>query len=201
MGSIMRDLKQRRKKITALLGIAVIALFALAACGAPGQPDATTSSAANVDSSALAADFPITVYQGGDALGGEEIQFSEVLAQGKPVVLNFWAGLCPPCRLEMPDLQAVHEQYQDDIILIGLDVGTFTGLGNRADAEALLQELNVSYPTGTTPNGEVMQAYQVIGMPSTYFITPKGEIVETWSGLLNEQKLGELVEKLIEASG
>ena len=128
------------------------------------------------------------------------VQFSDLLGQGKPVVLNFWAGLCPPCRVEMPDLQAIHEEFGDEILLVGVDVGTFTGLGNEQDGRALLQEVGVTYPAGTTANADVMRAYQVIGMPTTVFLTPNGEIHQKWTGLLTQKKMEELVQDLLAAS-
>lgn len=211
----------RGKRAAKLVGIAAAAIFALAACTAPGAPatsstaldeggtsavtpakesslDATApSSSSGVD---LPLDFRLAVYQGEDLLGGQEVDFSGVVGQGKPVILNFWAGLCPPCRAEMPDLQEVHEEFGDQVLLVGVDVGAFTGLGNEQEGRALLQEVGVTYPTGTTSNAEVMRAYQVIGMPTTLFITPDGEIVERWTGLLTKDKMVELIEELLEAS-
>ena len=72
-----------------------------------------------------------------------------------------------------------------------------------AVARALLQELGVTYPNGTIFEAEVitMTNYRVIGMPTTHFITPEGEIVETWTGLLTLGKMTELVEELLVASG
>jgi thiol-disulfide isomerase/thioredoxin len=146
-------------------------------------------------------DFEISTYQGEGVLGGQEINLSDVLAQGKPVVLNFWAGLCPPCRLEMPDLQAVNDEFGDQIVLLGLDVGPFTSLGSSDEGKALIQELGVTYPAGTTSDAQVVREYQITGMPSTFFIAPNGEVVRKWTGLLTEAKLTELVEELLEASG
>lgn len=205
---------QRRKRTRALIaGAAIIAGLLLAACspsrGAAttpsstnaDQPSSVTSSPAPVSSDAqLAPNFQITVYQGQEELGGQTVELSDLLAQGKPVVLNFWAGLCPPCRLEMPDLQAVHDQYQGEVLLFGLDVGVFTGLGTQGDGLALLQELGITYPAGTTSDAEVVRSYQVIGMPTTYFIKPNGEIVNKWTGVLTEEKLAELTQELLEAS-
>ncbi len=171
--------------------------FVLAACG---QAQATAAPSSE-DRGDLAPDFELTVYQGAAALGGETVQFSDVLAQGKPVVLNFWAGLCPPCRVEMPDLQAVYEDFDGQFLLLGLDIGPFIALGSREDGRALLKELGVTYPVGTTFEAEVITNYRVIGMPTTHFITPEGEIVETWTGLLTEGKMTELVEELLVASG
>jgi thiol-disulfide isomerase/thioredoxin len=146
-------------------------------------------------------DFRISVYQGEDVLGGEEVKLSELLAQGKPVVLNMWAGLCPPCRVEMPDLQEVSEEYGDRVLLFGLDVGPFVGLGSREDGRALLEELKVTYPNGTTLDGEVVARYRVIGMPTTYFIKPNGEVVRQATGLMTKEKMTELVEELLAKSG
>jgi thiol-disulfide isomerase/thioredoxin len=148
----------------------------------------------------LAPDFEITVYQGADVLGGEKVRFSDLLAQGQPVVLNFWAGLCPPCRAEMPDLQEVYDEYQGRMLLFGLDVGPFVGLGSREDGQALLEELKVTYPAGTSFDPNVVREYQILGMPTTLFIKPNGEVIRNWAGLLNKQKMEELMEELLAAS-
>jgi thiol-disulfide isomerase/thioredoxin len=147
-----------------------------------------------------AADFALSVYEGEEVVGGEQVQFSEVLGQGKPVVLNLWAGLCPPCRLEMPDFQEVSDQFAGEILLVGLDVGPFTSLGTSEDGQALVEELGITYPTGTTGDAEVVKEYRLLGVPATYFITPEGEIVRQWSGLLTKDKLAELVGELLDAS-
>ncbi len=148
----------------------------------------------------LAADFQITLYQGQDVLGRQEVQFADLLGQEKPVILNFWAGLCPPCRVEMPDFQEVYAEYGEEVLLVGVDVGAFTGLGAHEDALALLEEVGATYPAGTTPDAVVVRDYQVIGMPTTVFIKPNGEIFEKWTGLLTRDKLVELTQALIEAS-
>jgi len=100
----------------------------------------------------------------------------------------------------MPDLQSVSDAYQDRVLLFGLDVGPFTGLGTNEDGRALLQELAITYPAGTTANPNVVREYEILGMPTTYFITPDGNVHETWTGLLTAEKLTELVEGLLAAS-
>jgi len=70
------------------------------------------------------------VYGSTDTLGIEDrsAEFvSDILPQGKPVVLNFWGGSCPPCRAEMPDFQAALIEFGENAIFLGLDVGPFTG--------------------------------------------------------------------------
>jgi thiol-disulfide isomerase/thioredoxin len=201
----------KHKKLSALIGAVAVAIGLLAACSAPGQPNATSSTTTSLPEPAtasqpssrrreLAADFQITLYQGQDVLGGQDVKFADLLGQEKPVILNFWAARCPPCRVEIPDFQEVHREYREEVILIGVDIGAFTGLGTREDALALLEEVGATYPAGTTPDAEVVRDYQVIGMPTTVFIKPNGEIFEKWTGLLTKDKLVELTQALIEAS-
>ena len=183
------------------LSAGVAALMLLTSCGGqtlsenPSQPVAPEGA-----SSGFAPDFRITAYRGEDVLGGAETPFSKLLFRGKPVVLNFWAGACPPCRAEMPDFEQVHQQYKDRVVLFGLDVGPFVGLGSREDGKKLIQELGVTYATGTTFDAEVVKEYGVLGMPTTLFIQPNGKIVKKWTGTLNKSKMTELVEELLAAS-
>ena len=109
--------------------------------------------------------------------------------RGKPLIINFWAGLCPPCRAEMPDLQKFYEGAKDQVTLLGIDIGQFTGLGNRQDARELLEELGITYPVGYTSDVSVIKNYKVLGMPTTVFIDADGEIAKTWTGALNESVL------------
>ncbi|MBI4297696.1 MAG: TlpA family protein disulfide reductase [Chloroflexi bacterium] len=182
----------------------------LVACGGPTQKTGTLASptpgtptpqqATQTTSVNLPRDFQISVYRGEDALGGKDLQFSAAFAAGKPVILNFFAGLCPPCRAEMPDIQSVSGEYKDKVTIFGLDVGPFVGLGSRDDGNALVQGLGITYPTGTTFDRQVVSAYQVLGMPTTVFITPEGKVFKRWTGLLTRAKLIELTEGLLKAS-
>ena len=111
-------------KLRIRLTIIPAGMLVLAACAQAAAPE--TAPAANAPSAAesgefeLASDFELIVYQGQEVLGGDTVRFQELLDQGKPVVLNFWAGLCPPCRVEMPDLQEVYDEYGDRMLLVGL---------------------------------------------------------------------------------
>ena len=195
-----------RRRLLAILGAGAV----LTACGeaADSQPAPAPTAAASTDVSSFpagetrpATDFTFEAYLGADLLGGETVRFSQILAAGKPVVLNFWAALCPPCRVEMPDLDHAYQAASDRILMVGLDVGPLINLGSRAEGQALAEELGVTYPVGTTSDATVMQRFQVLGMPTTTFITSQSQIIRQWTGSLDEAATTELIDELVQASG
>lgn len=184
------------------VGLSVVAALLLAGCGTalPGESELPGNVAPSAADDPLATDFEIDTYHGGGLVVEGEASLSEVLGLGRPVVLNMWAGLCPPCRLEMPDFQEVSDKFGEEISVVGLDVGPFTGLGTSQDGQALIRELGITYLTGTTADATVVKEYELLGMPTTYFIKPDGQILRSWTGLLTADKLSELVRELVEAS-
>ena len=177
------------------IAAATLAALALAGCGAETPVE--------LGPAATPAPFPIpdveiSAYQGADVLGGETVLLSEVAARGKPIVLNFWAALCPPCRAEMPEFQRVYEERADEVVLLGVDIGPQQLLGTREEGRRLLSDLGVTYPAGTTFSDTIVRDYQILGMPATYFIATDGSLVRKWSGVLNEEKLHELIDELVD---
>jgi thiol-disulfide isomerase/thioredoxin len=147
----------------------------------------------------LAPDILITMYQGEDVVGGRQVALS-ALWERRPVILNFWAGLCPPCRAEMPDFEALHRKRGAQFTLVGVDIGPFIGLGSHDDARVLLQELKVSYPAGFTADVRTVRNYQVLGMPTTVFITSQGRILRKYTGLLSRAQMDAFRDELLQAS-
>lgn len=180
----------------ALLVIAAIAaLLALVACSSGEEPAAPESSSGSVTLGVP--DIEISAYQGQDALGGEDTSLSTVVAQGKPVVLNFWAALCPPCRAELPEFDHVYNQRSDEVTILGIDIGPQQLLGTREEGQALLAELGVSFPAGTTFDDTVVRGFEVFSMPTTFFIAADGSVMRKWSGILDEDKLNGLIDELL----
>ncbi|MDA0265180.1 MAG: TlpA disulfide reductase family protein [Chloroflexi bacterium] len=89
----------------------------------------------------------------------------------------------------MPQFQAFYEGFGDEFLLLGIDIGPFMRLGSNADAEALLQELGVTYPTGWTDDGSVPRKYGVTSMPTTVFINSNGVIFEKAVGAIDANRL------------
>ncbi len=149
-----------------------------------------------------APNFPITLYQGEELLGGKQITLARLWGTGKPVVLNFWAGLCPPCRAELPDFQSLYDQVaKGKWTMIGVDIGPYVGLGSRDEGKALLRELKISFPAGTTFEEDAVNVYQILGMPTTVFITSDGRIFKKYAGLLTREQMNTFLHELLLASG
>ena len=144
----------------------------------------------------LAYDFAFKLFQGEDLLGKQELQLAEVT--GKPIVLNFWARFCTPCWTEMPELQDFYEEYEKDVLLLGIDVGQFTGLGSPKDAGKLLSSLGVTYPAGYTDDPRVVRNYRVRAMPTTVFITGEGEVFRTWTGSITRETVASITREMLE---
>ena len=128
------------------------------------------------------------------------MNFVDLLDDGRPVVLNFWGGDCPPCRAEMPAFQRVYDRHQDEITLVGLDAGVFTGLGTRQSALALLEELNITYPAGGLPTRVMLDDYSVPGLPLTIFFGADSEIFRRWEGAITEQSMEAIVSAMLPTS-
>ena len=179
-----------------LAAAATMALAALAACGSSDEPSAPAAP----DGALGVPDIEISAYQGQDTLGGDTVLLSSVVEQGKPIVVNFWAALCAPCRAEMPEFQHVYEERGDEVTIIGIDIGPQQFLGTREEGQALLTELGVTYPAGTTFDETVARGFEIVGMPATFFIAADGALVRKWIGVLDEAKLNELMDELVGAT-
>ncbi len=158
---------------------------------------AVASSSGSSGEGSNAPDFEFRLYQGANEIGFREGNLARL--HGRPMVLNFWAGLCPPCRAEMPQFQVFYEKFKDDIMLLGIDIGIFTALGSHDDADALLRELGVTYPAGWTDDGSVPRKYGVTAMPTTVFITSDGEIFEKSVGAIDASFLARVTQELLDA--
>ena len=164
------------RKLRFLIPLALVLAAALVACSSSAREPAP--------------DFPITIFQGEEVVGGQEINLRDLVGE-RPIVLNFWAGLCPPCRAELPDLQEFHEEFQDRVLTLGVDLGQFFGLGSQQDAIDLLNELGITYPTGSADGSKIIEEYEIFGIPATVFIDAQGEIFETRKSIVTSKILEE----------
>jgi len=127
-----------------------------------------------------APDFVLTT------LDGEEFRLSA--QRGTPVVLNFWATWCPPCRAELPELRSVSERYAGQLAVVGV---------NQAESAATVAksspELGLTFPIPLDLQGDVSQVYGVRSLPTTFFIDRNGVIRQIQNGPLTEATLAQLL--------
>ena len=94
--------------------------------------------------------------------------------EGKPVILNFWASWCAPCREEMPFIQKAWNDYETKgIQFIGINV-----MDDKNEAIKVLESLKISYLNLYDPPGEVSKKYNVLALPVTIFIDKYGNIIQ-----------------------
>jgi thiol-disulfide isomerase/thioredoxin len=189
--------------VFAATAIGIVGILLVANALRSGRSAATSSDTVSPASPRsalpLAPDFVVALYQGEKTLGARQIALSQ-LWERKPVVLNFWAGLCPPCRVEMPDFQALYDQQGSKFTLIGVDIGPFIGLGSQEDGRALLRELRITFPAGAIADARIVRDYQILGMPTTVFITPQGRILRKHTGLLTRGQMDSFLAELLRVS-
>ncbi len=194
--------------LAAIIGLAVVVVVmvirahGLVQRGAPAHTPSGQVAASSTKGLPAAPDVDIVMYQGDAAVGGSEIRLSQLWGKGKPVVVNYFAGLCPPCRKELPDFQQLYTgSAKDTFILIGVDVGSFVGLGSRDEGKTLLRELKITFPAGTILSADEFRRNAIWGMPTTVFITAGGKILRKYTGLLTRDQMTAFLGELLKASG
>jgi cytochrome c biogenesis protein CcmG/thiol:disulfide interchange protein DsbE len=92
--------------------------------------------------------------------------------RGKPVVLNFWASWCGPCKIEAAALERQWQRYRGRVVFLGIDYNDPIG-----DARRFLDRHGVTYPTLLDGSGMIGDRYGLAGVPETYFIDRSGNVV------------------------
>ena len=124
-----------------------------------------------------APDFEIETFD------GEKLVLSDL--EGKVVVLNFWASWCPPCRWEMPFFETMWNEYRDrDVVFVGVAMSD-----TLEEAKGFADDTGVTYPIGLDQTNEIVRAYEVRSLPTTFFIDKDGQIQRRLTSAANEALL------------
>jgi len=105
--------------------------------------------------------------------------------RGTPVVLNFWASWCDPCRAEAKVLERGH-QRNDGVLFLGLDAQDA-----REDARDFIDQFGLTFPHVRDPGNETQRAWGVTGLPETYFVAADGRVVGHVIGTVDDAQLRE----------
>ena len=119
-----------------------------------------------------------------DGLDGQPVQLSEL--RGQPVVINFWATWCGPCRSEMPSLQTAAARFDRQVVVVGVDQGE-----EISPVQEFVDDLGVTFPIALDKEMAVGARYNVKGMPTTFFVDENGIIRHIWVGEMNSVILAE----------
>ncbi len=99
--------------------------------------------------------------------------------RGKGVVMNFFASWCAPCRAEARDLDATFRKYQNrSVVFLGVNIEQDTW----DDAREFIDEFSISYPAVRDESSDIARKYQLLGLPTTYFIDKAGVIRSKFVG-------------------
>ncbi len=102
---------------------------------------------------------------------------------GKKVILNYWATWCPPCRAEMPHMEKIFKDNEEDVVVLAVNLTNTEQ--NRDQVSNFVEDFGLTFPIVMDEKGDVSSTYQVIAYPTTYIIDSQGIIQEVFQGAIN----------------
>jgi cytochrome c biogenesis protein CcmG/thiol:disulfide interchange protein DsbE len=159
--------------------------------GVVALPDGlnTTGRSPSTDVGRAAPDFLLETADGG------ELRFSDL--RGKPVLVNFWASWCTPCRKEMPEIVRAHAAHADDgLLVLAIDLQE-----NDEQVRAFADDFGMEFPIVIDRNGQVAESWRiggpVEGIPSSYFIDADGIVRGRVFGPMDAERIAQELEKIL----
>jgi peroxiredoxin len=126
-----------------------------------------------------------------ETVDGEKISLQDYV--GKAVLINFWATWCPPCRAEIPDIQATYEARQGDgFVVLGVNVEE-----SRATVEQFMGDIEMTYPVLLDERGQVLRMYRINGLPMSVLVDQEGVIQARHVGYLTADQLDKYLADLM----
>ncbi len=201
-----RDRKQNGRNtivLLALMGILIVAGILIypklakdyvpeeagktAAPAASAQPTATVS-ASPTPAAELAPDFTVT------NASGEEVSLSDNF--GKPIIVNFWATWCGPCREELPYFNAASQKYGDSVTFMMVNL-TDGSRDTEEGVKAFIEKQGYAFPVYFDLELMAADAYGIRSIPTTVIIDESGAIVDMHLGTLSEAQVQSMVDMLL----
>ncbi|HJW89120.1 MAG TPA: TlpA disulfide reductase family protein [Anaerolineales bacterium] len=132
-----------------------------------------------------APDFSLTTFD------NETVRLSEL--RGRVVVINFWASWCVPCRQEADYLEQTWQKYKDQgVVFIGVDYADA-----EKEARKFIDEFNITYYNGPDLGTQISQAYNIQGIPETFYVAKNGQLRGVHIGPIPPPQLDEKIEELL----
>ncbi len=124
-------------------------------------------------------------------IDGKAYKLSDL--RGQAVLINFFATWCPPCKREMPILQEAYQEYRDQgIIVLAVNL-------NESDVaiRSFQEKLGTTFPIVVDKDDQVSRLYDIVPLPTTYFVDRKGIVQAKWTGELRKEQLRSLLAKIL----
>ena len=176
------------KRLSSLL-LALLMLLSLSACSGEGEvsekpTEGDEAPAHTHTDEELAPDAApdFTVYN----KEGNPVRLSDMI--GKPIVLNFWASWCGPCKMEMPDFEEAYREMGDDVVfmIVNLTDGQYETM---ASAQSFINSMGYTFPVYFDLTEDAAYTYGIVSIPTTYFIGARGDLVAYAQGALDYETL------------
>lgn len=154
------------------------------------NPDSESTSESEETAPSPAPDF--TVYD----IDGNEVHLSDSF--GKPIIVNFWASWCGPCKMEMPDFDEAYNTYKDDIVFLMVNMTD----GSRETVEVaseFIADSGYTFPVYYDTQYSAAVTYSVSSLPTTYFLNEKGELVAHARGAIDAATLQRGIDMIYES--
>ncbi|MBT2655969.1 redoxin domain-containing protein [Bacillus sp. ISL-18] len=121
-------------------------------------------------------------------LTGDNVKLSDL--KGKKVMLNFWATWCPPCKAEMPEMEQFSKQLNKDTVILAVNIDP------QLDVQGFVNENKITFPILLDAEDKVNEAYQILSIPTTYFINSKGIIQNKYTGSMKLENMKKFTQQL-----
>lgn len=123
------------------------------------------------------------------SISGKKVKLSDYV--GFPVVLNFWATWCDPCRAEMPVLEEFYQKFNSKMVILAVNVDE-----EEPQVRSFVDQYGLSFPILLDSGGVIARQYRVFGMPTTFFLDQQGKIQIIHTGALSEKTLERYLQKI-----
>jgi cytochrome c biogenesis protein CcmG, thiol:disulfide interchange protein DsbE len=185
----IRRAMAEHKVTTAVFGISLAAIVAVGAvAGASGSAGKANSGSGAGTGSSVTSAQPATGQRAPAfdlaALAGPGAHVSLAAYTGKPVIVNFFASWCGPCRKETPELARYYTSAHGAVRVIGVDTND-----SRTAALAFTKRYGVTYPVASDPAATTAGAFGVTGLPQTFFLNAQHKIVDRVYGAVTAAAL------------
>ena len=160
--------------------LALIMILSLSACSGEGEASNETTETGAAEEYDPAPDF--TIYN----KEGKAVKLSDM--KGTPVVLNFWASWCPPCKAEMPEFDEIAKEYEGKVEFMMVNLTD----GQRETveiAQAFIDSMGYTFPVYFDKDSDAAYKYGIQSIPTTIFIDANGNLVAGATGAIDGETL------------